>query len=279
MAARRNATSTQAGILRPEEFARHADVQRLPCSPALDLYVENHWHLRWDLPPGRHYTSSTLPHPACTLSVELGHPRAGVAEERVLLTGVVTRRFDVELRDAGWVFAVKFRPGGLAALTGVEARTLTDLVVPAAGHLGDALVATLRGFAPDLPAADAQRQVEERLVALVPPEPDPGYALVLDLVERMLTDRDLTRVAELQPHHGLSARQVERLFSRFVGVGPKWLLGRYRMHDVVTALDAGYDGTLADLAAEHGWYDQAHFTRDFTALVGTPPRDYRRATP
>ena len=53
-----------------------------------------------------------------------------------------------------------------------------------------------------------------------------------------------------------------------MGVWPKWVLARYRMHDAVADLDTGWDGTLTDLAERYGWYDQAHFTRDFAALVG-----------
>jgi AraC-like DNA-binding protein len=61
-----------------------------------------------------------------------------------------------------------------------------------------------------------------------------------------------------------------------VGVSPKWVLARYRMHDAVGELDAGYAGALADLAARYGWFDQAHFTRDFSRLVGEPPSAYQR---
>ena len=53
------------------------------------------------------------------------------------------------------------------------------------------------------------------------------------------------------------------------------MLARYRMHDAVADLDAGWEGTLTDLAVRYGWYDQAHFTRDFTALVGVTPGQYR----
>ena len=65
----------------------------------------------------------------------------------------------------------------------------------------------------------------------------------------------------------VGARTLQRLFASYVGVSPKWVLSRYRMHDVVTDLDAGYGGSLADLAAKYGWFDQAHFTREFTDLV------------
>ena len=90
----------------------------------------------------------------------------------------------------------------------------------------------------------------------------------------MLDDRSLIRVAQVEERCDIGTRTLQRLFERYVGVSPKWVLSRYRMHDVVTALDEGYDGSLADLAAEYGWFDQAHFTREFTDLIGTPPGSY-----
>ena len=107
------------------------------------------------------------------------------------------------------------------------------------------------------------------------PAPDPAYDLVLTLISDMLGDRTVVRVSQLEQRHGIGRRQVQRLFARYVGVGPKWVLARYRMHDVVTVLDEGYDGSLADLAVRYGWYDQAHFIHDFTGQVGVTPGEYR----
>jgi len=91
----------------------------------------------------------------------------------------------------------------------------------------------------------------------------------------LLADRTVVRVSQLEQRHAVGRRQVQRLFARYVGVGPKWVLARYRMHDVVSVLDGGYDGPLTDLAARYGWYDQAHFIRDFTGQVGVTPGEYR----
>jgi AraC-like DNA-binding protein len=96
---------------------------------------------------------------------------------------------------------------------------------------------------------------------------------VPDVVAAMLDDRGLLTVAEVEDRHGIGTRQLQRLFARYVGATPKWVLARHRMHDAVTRLDEGFDGTLADLAAEH---DQAHFTRDFRRLVGQSPGSYAR---
>lgn len=294
MAARRNATDTFAatttasttaatastsGILRPEQLAQHVEVRRWPCSPAVDRWVENHWSLRWDLPPGVSHPSETLPHPTCSLTLEVGdHSRAGLPPDEVLVvTGVVTRRFDVTIRGSGRVAGIRFRPGGLAALTGGRPRDWTDAVVPARALLPPALVAALSDPAlADDPAAWAAR-AEEGLADL-DPGPDERFDLLLAVCAEMLADQELLTVAEVATRFATTPRTLQRLFLDLVGVGPKWVLARYRMHDAVAQLDSGYTGTLTDLAHRWGWYDQAHFTRDFTTLVGVTPGQYRDRT-
>ena len=282
MPARTNATPPGAtagtgGILRPDEFARHVDLVRL--EPAADLapWVENHWVLRWSLPDGVRFPSQVLPHPTTNLTVERGVRRPGTPPAAVLVTGPVTRRFDVETVGRGWVWGVRFRPGGFAALTGAEASALAERTVAAREVLAPAVVARLDLLEDTGGALEEYRvRVEAALRPLaVGLPPDPEHALVLAVVADMLADRTLVRVAQVTERHGLPVRRLQRLFARYVGVGPKWALARYRMHDVVSALDAGRQGSLADLAAEHGWYDQAHFTRDFRALVGVTPAQYR----
>jgi AraC-like DNA-binding protein len=269
-------TSTTAGVLRPEDFARHAQLERHEVAADLAPWVENHWSLRWELPPGSSYVSSTLPHPACNLSVERGHQREVVGDDPVVVTGVLTHRFDVTLKNTGWVHSVKFRPGGLTSLTGHPARELRDATVPGTSVFPAATTDALRELGPGVPTEECRRVFEDALHALRA-EPEPDYVTVLDVVTAMLEDRTLIRVAQVEERCGIGTRTLQRLFVKYVGVSPKWVLSRYRMHDVVTRLDQGYDGSLADLAAEHGWFDQAHFTREFTELVGVPPSTYLSA--
>lgn len=57
------ATSTTAGVLRPEELMKHVRLERMDCAESLAPWVENYRMLRWELPAGRIYQSSTLPPP------------------------------------------------------------------------------------------------------------------------------------------------------------------------------------------------------------------------
>ncbi len=270
-------TASTAGLLRPDEFARHVELVRTRAGEPAGRWVENRWSLRWLLPEGRWYDSEVLPHPTCSLTVELGsNPRAGMpAHETVVVTGVCTRRFDVEVRGWGRVVGLRFRPGGLAALTGLPASAWTDRSVAATEVLPADLVTTLAD--PGLAASGTAwaEVAETALGALADDRPDPRYDLLLEVVADMLADRTLLAVADAADRHGVTVRSLQRLFTHYVGVGPKWVLARYRMHDAVTDLHDGWDGSLTDLALRYGWYDQAHFTRDFTALVGVTPGQYR----
>ncbi|WP_447728188.1 helix-turn-helix domain-containing protein [Sphingomonas koreensis] len=73
---------------------------------------------------------------------------------------------------------------------------------------------------------------------------------------------------------GLDPASVSRGFARAYGVSPKRFRLELRTRRAVRAL-AGWRGTLAALAAEHGFADQAHFTRAAVVLTGLAPSRFR----
>jgi AraC-like DNA-binding protein len=261
------------GVLRPVETAQLADLRRdHPVAPELRPFVERYWSVRWDLTGRPPFRSEVLSHPSVNVSVESGtHPRFGHQLPAVLLHGVVTRRFTVDLVGAGRVCAVKFRPGGFTAFTGALAarnsvtRLGSQLRVPA-----DQLMAAVRAEEDD----DARAAVLDAALAPLAPEPPAPYQDLLDLLDRMIDDRGLVRVEQVATMGALSVRSLQRLFAAYVGVSPKAVLARYRLQDAAAAIDGGGADDLADLAASLGWFDQAHFSRDFRAVVGRTPSAY-----
>ena len=117
--------------------------------------------------------------------------------------------------------------------------------------------------------------LEAYLLALGP-QPDPVVAQVRALVAQAEEDRALTRAEQLAERAATSLRSLQRLFTDYVGIGPKWVVARFRILDAAAAAHGGEPVDWAALAAELGFTDQAHLTRAFTAVVGTPPATYRR---
>lgn len=269
----RPSTASDGGLLRPAEALRHIRLERPGADPALSTWVERYWTVRWSLPPGRSYLSSVLTHPAVHLSVESGvGPRHGFAMPAALLHGVVTRRFDVTLIGEGRVFGVKFRPGGFGAFTGANVASLTDRVVPLDGVLDGADDIQRRLLAAE--DDDLRVRLMDEWLLERRPDPDPRYERLLAIVAGMLADRELTTVHQVAERFDVEPRTLQRLFRRYVGVGPKWVLQRFRLHDAQALIDAGEVDDLAGLAARLGWFDQAHFIRDFRDVVGTTPGEY-----
>src|SRR5690606_19758258 len=67
----------------------------------------------------------------------------------------------------------------------------------------------------------------------------------------------------------------QRLFKEYIGVSPKWVIDRYRMIAAVEALNDSADSNLTELAHRLGYFDQAHFSKAFSALTGLSPSQCR----
>jgi AraC-like DNA-binding protein len=97
---------------------------------------------------------------------------------------------------------------------------------------------------------------------------------VVDVARTMREGPAELRVADVAARHGVSVRTLQRLFRRHVGVSPKWVLQRYRLHEAAERMAAGEATDLASLAQDLGYFDQAHFGNDFRRYVGVPPSAY-----
>lgn len=188
--------------------------------------------------------------------------------------GVHRRRYDRRLSGNGWAVGTKFLPGGFASFAERPICELTDAVAP----LGE-----LFGPDGDRLAREAAREadpgvklglVHDFLRARLPDRIDPGVRLVQAVVSDMRIAEPGVTVEEIAARHHVSRRTLQRLFRRYVGVGPKWVLQRYRLHEAIEQLPRRGGTDWTRFALELGYYDHAHFIRDFRAVVGRSPSRY-----
>ena len=241
-------------------------------APPDDLapFVEHFWTVRWDrrgLPP---FVAETLPHPSVHVVLERGASA---------LAGVSRKRFSRTLEGRGEVYAIKFRPGGARPFLGGSIARFSERVVPLAllGEGWSALEERVLGIdADDVGHRDALRAEVCAAFLRARQRPlEPREARAQAIVARIVADHTLLRVEELVESEGMSERELQRLFREHVGVSAKWVIQRRRLHEALARMETSAAG-LATLAADLGYVDQAHFSRDFRAMVGVSPGAYAR---
>ncbi len=237
--------------------------------PSADLvpYVEHYWTVEWDLRGRQPERVETLPHPSVHLIFE------GERKSRIMGPA---RRFSTLLEGRGGVFAVKFTPGGFHPFAGAPVARFTEKTVKIRevfGGPGDALVRAILAQRDDQPRID----IVESFLRGRRPEPDETAVRITRLVYAVAQEREIVKVQDLVQRSGLGARTLQRLFGKYVGVSPKWVIQRYRLHEAAEQLAKRGTVSLAELALDLGYSDQAHFARDFKAIVGTSPAAYARA--
>jgi AraC-like DNA-binding protein len=252
--------------------------QRIAPTPELVPFVQHFWYVQWDLRNAAPSTAETLPHPSCYLVFEhdLERPVADPGVHRCAeVSGVTTGKFSRTMQGYGRVFGLKFQPGGLRPFLQNSVCTLTDRVVPAVQIFGPdilTLATHLRALAtPEAMAATATAYFAQRL-----PAPDPNTALATMLVDTIFHDPTILSVETLADRSGLAIRTLQRLFKTYVGASPKWVIRRFRLHELLERFRLGEALDGAQLALDLGYADQAHLINDFRKLIGLTPTEYLR---
>jgi AraC-like DNA-binding protein len=94
---------------------------------------------------------------------------------------------------------------------------------------------------------------------------------VLCAWHRLMASGGRTTIGSIVDEVGWSQKHLIAQFRHEIGLSPKVFARILRFGRVVRAIKDGYTGHLADLALDHGYYDQAHLTRDVRDFAGTTP--------
>lgn len=248
-------------------------VERPPAA-ALAGLVSSTWVQR--ITPGAApYVHRTIPNGGVELLCRLGSvPR---------LAGPLTRARVESLAPGSIVVGLRFHPGAAATVLGMPASELADLMVDADTVWGREVAAVGERMAEASSAQRAavllQRLVADRLADAARPDP-----VVAEAVRRLMPWQ-ADDVTSLWSSLATSERSFRRRCQATIGVGPKALQRMLRFQGFLArvqyAVSRGRRPAgegLALLAAEAGYADQAHLTRECVRLTGVTPRVFLRET-
>ncbi|RRD48696.1 AraC family transcriptional regulator [Arachnia propionica] len=271
-------TQDSRGILDPGRMRQRVDFVRYEPPPEMVGLVQWFWAVAWHLDDGEEFTQPVLSHPCANLSVGPRSSR-GLDDDTVEATvvGVATRVDHRRLRGRGWNVAAKLEPGTFGAFLDVDAATLTDRIRPMRAVL-PVDEAELVGAMVAAPDDRARASLLGEVLATTLRRADPVRVAAARecgrVAARIQQDRSVRSVTDLADAVGTSPRSLQRMFRQHAGVTPLWMIRRYRLIDAAEAARAGSPTSWGDLAAELGYADQAHLSREFSATIGMSPTRY-----
>ena len=192
---------------------------------------------------------------------------------RNFIVGQLDKFINLETTGTTGALGVKFKPDGLYQLLQLPMTAFTNRSLILTEVLGESAV-TLTG---QIMAADSTLTrialVESFLMQRVPSKPNP-LPYIPKAVNKIMGSGGSVSVGELTDEFGVSERQMERKFLERVGVTPKLLARIARINHVFKLLRLHPQFSWLDVIYTCGYFDQAHFIRDFKNLAGETPTQF-----
>ncbi|GAA0392230.1 AraC family transcriptional regulator [Paenibacillus motobuensis] len=254
------------GVLNLQGGEKRFNLSRLPAAEALSYFVKHYWIVRWNSRDDEPYMQHVVPNPCVNLIVEPG---------KTMIYAPSTQKFTYPIYGEGLVFGVKFKPGGFYPFLKRPVSRLLNRPLEVSAIL-DMNGPELEGTILSLGDEQAMAIVMDKLLLSKLPPQDEQVFQINRIIDFIAEEKDLSKVDAVCEHFQIHIRKLQRLFDQYVGISPKWVIRLYRLQNAAEIMDLRMPIDLSQLAMELGYHDQSHFIKDFKAVVGCTPDEYRR---
>lgn len=191
--------------------------------------------------------------------------------------GVADRRDDIPLHGMKQGYFIRFAPGKFSALFDIP-----SVEIPAQGV--DLSLVLPRERLGQLKDAVSDRSPEEALLHLFEfweidnRRFQKEQNLASEAVQLIWSNRGALRIKDLEQETLYSARRLQEVVTRQVGIGPKQLCRQTRFQNALKLLTSPRAGvyTQAEAAQILGYSDQSHYTREFKEFSGVCPCQFQK---
>jgi AraC-like DNA-binding protein len=187
-----------------------------------------------------------------------------------VVVGPWTEFFVAHLPPGTNIIGARCYPGHVPNVLGIPASELLNQSVPLRDVWGRAETARFARIAQEPTLSARMSAMETALIGRMTDVGESDEATCAAI--RWLAGHPHGRVEELSRWLGFSSRQIQRRFTLAVGYGPKLFQSVLRFQRLLNLADrADARWNLAQLAANAGYADQAHMTREVQQFSGSPP--------
>ncbi|MBD3419209.1 MAG: helix-turn-helix domain-containing protein [Chitinivibrionales bacterium] len=249
-------------------------------APSLAPYVRYYWALDVSNPDVIH-PYRVIPQGCVELMFFYREPYYAInsAENRLsllpysIISGQQHSWFELQAAGSIGLFSVLFKPHGAHAFLRLPLSALTDRSIPFEDLAGREALELENKVVSANSIDERVKCIESFLLKRIPEKTDDLRRM--DAVQETIRAlRAETSVEDLASRACLGYKQLSRIFTRFIGMTPKQYLKIVRFQHSLHVKQHAPHISLTRLAMNCGYYDQAHFIRDFKEITGMTPRRF-----
>ncbi|MBC7947282.1 MAG: helix-turn-helix transcriptional regulator [Chitinophagaceae bacterium] len=196
-----------------------------------------------------------------------------ILQPRSFIFGQITNYIEISPTGRSGIVAARFHPEGLAPFLNVPAAKLENKAFSLVEVLGEKAM-YLESQVLNSGSNTERMKIIEAFLLCYLSEPATIDEVTKNCVDVIFKSQGQLDVSELAGKMNINRRNIERRFTTAIGMSPKQLSRAVRLQSTIRMLEAQNFTSLTSLAYENGYYDQAHFIRDFKEFTGMSPKSF-----
>lgn len=243
-----------------------------PVDALLQGLVVCYWFIDAD---GIPHNTKMLPDGFSDIMINLGEPYHLVWHdgntqlvEGSVMFGQRTKPLLLQQPGAVRMIGIRLMPGSEYLFSGMKASDLVNNFVPLAA-INNKLTDILQSLTTASTDADKIKYTEALLLALL--RTDAGVEKALQATHIIMAAKGDVMVEDVALQVAVSYKQLERLFAKHVGLSPKAFARVHRFYNAFAQVRALQKANWMQVLHNCGYYDQAHFIKDFSYFSGITP--------
>lgn len=196
-----------------------------------------------------------------------------IIQPRCFVFGQITSPLEVEPTGASGILSVRFHPDGFAPFASFPINEMENKATSLKKNFGEEAVEFEQTVLSVSSNEERIKCIESFLINKLN-SPEAADRIAKSSVEILLSYNGQVTIDVLAEQLNINRRQLERKFSSAIGLSPKQLSKVIRLQATLKMLQQNQFTNLTLLAYENGYYDQAHFIKDFKEFTGVSPKEF-----
>lgn len=247
-------------------------------SPAEELreYVKCFWTLDGEY-PGECAKQRVMPDGCMEMIFHYGDlylqyspDNTSFLQPKSFVYGQITKYLEIAPTGTTGIISARFHPDGLLPILPVPVKQLEDRAVDLEELFGSEGV-LLSSQVVNAPGTAARIALIEQFLVSQLQSTALRDSVTRSCIDLIIRSQGVMTVDEISDAAKINRRNLERRFDTAIGLSPKQLSKVVRLQTALRLLEKKEYSTLTALAYESGYYDQAHFIKDFREFTGSSP--------